>query len=347
MATSMSEKKTVQVSPVFQVILILLSSLIIAYATLNRLTRFVSRDEAPLIKSVTPKQLLQFGGFPGIVSIGLYISEFQKFDVIGNDFIFSGTIWFKFNPGIVSLGTIEKFNFERGEILSRSAADTELENDQIVAQYRIRIRFSSALNYQDFPFDDHRIFLILTHPFVSPDEILFESNQSQFIVQPKVKTAGWEFLDKSVQTGFNTAQLDPYNTTKTVYYPTAVFAMDYERYGIRYTLTLLLPLLIIFFLSAFSLSISEFGPKVSISSGGVTVILAYRFVIENMSPVVGYFMISDFIFFLTLGAAFLIWFINMVDVYVFTFSHMQKCFLLTVAHLLVTSTTTYILLFSA
>ena len=58
---------------------------------------------------ITDQDKQKFGLFPYPVTTGLFISQFQKFDIGKNDFLFSGNIWFILDPSIVSIHTIDDF----------------------------------------------------------------------------------------------------------------------------------------------------------------------------------------------------------------------------------------------
>lgn len=265
-----------------------------------RLNTFHVREKTPNISFITPNDLKKFGTFQTDVTVGLYINQFENFNMVNNTFVFTGVLWFKFNPGTISIDVIEDFSFELGEILERAEADTQLIDDKLLVQYAVRVRFNSLLDYADFPLDDHRLYIVLTNRFLSPEEILFNSSQREFIVKPDVTTFGWKQVDRYVLTGYRITELDEYDVKKTFYYPTVIFAIDYARYGARFSLSIFLPLLLIFYLTLFTFSLRSPRAIFSLATGGVTATLAYRFVIENLSPSVGYFMVSDAIFLLLL-----------------------------------------------
>jgi hypothetical protein len=113
---------------------------------------------------------------------------------------------------------------------------------------------------------------------------------------------GWMIIDKNATTGYEEARFeDNSDHGQQKSYPITVFSFDVERYGLRHLLTILLPLLLSFYIGLFSLSTSSGGIRIGIIS--ITAIVSYRFVIDRVSPSVGYFMISDYLFFLFLIAA--------------------------------------------
>jgi len=329
-----------QVSPLFQLICIIVSILLIGFMINKRLSEFRVREKQPAIIRISPKELAEFGGFLNTIRVGLYIDKFLEFDFVNNSFIFSGIVWFQFNPGIISLDTLEKFNFEWATIRYRSKPNVQLVDDKTLVSYNIRLEFISILDYTYFPFDDHRLYLVLTNKFVSPREVIFESFQRSFIVRPEAATFGWKQINHGIKTGYAEAQLDPHDERKTLFYPIAVFSIDYARYGTRYLLSILLPLLLIFYLVMFSFSLAR-KPGLGLATGGITAMLGYRFVIERLSPSVGYFMISDYIFFFLLIISCLIFFINAIDHYLLPLTLNKKRSIVIMLHLLVISSCGY------
>lgn len=332
------------ISPLFQFSLIILSSILLTFSLYRGLVTFTSSDSIPPLETISPQKLASWGSTPSIVRVGLYIDTFQIFDVVKNNFIFTGSIWFQFVPGAISLNTLEHFAFARGQILYRSAPDSKLIDSQLLVKYNIRVSFNSSTDFSYFPVDDHRINLMLVHQFVSPNELLFESTQQEFIIIPDTRPFGWEIVNKYVNAGYLSETLDVNDPRKNVLYPAVLFSIDFARKGIRYLITILLPLLLVFYLTLFSFSLD---PKsaITLSAGGITAILAYRFVIENISPLVGYLMISDYLFFLFLASSFFIFFAVTVDGYAWKFSALQKKIVIIILHLVVSTTTTYIFLF--
>ena len=66
----------------------------------------------------------------------------------------------------------------------------------------------------------------------------------------------------------------------------------------------------------------------------VTAILAYRFVIESISPKdVGYFMLSDQLFFLFLGLISLIFVVNIINRYAYPLTTNQRLIILVLFHI--------------
>ena len=339
------ESPRTQVKATRQVILIFISMTCIMGLLFWRTDGiFRAFDQMPELHPITPEKITEWGGFSGVVNVGLYIDEFQRFSMVGNQFVLDGILWFKFDPGVVSLDTLQKFSFDNGTILYRSPADTKVDKGKLVVRYNIRVQFSSNLDYKEFPMDDHRISLALVNRFLEPSEVIFKSTQREFTIEPDMSFKGWQEVDKDVETGYIDAHLDPLDDSQVVIYPAIIFSINYSRASIRYTLSILLPLAIMFFLTLFSLSLTM-RAALPIAGGGITAILAYRFVIENLSPRVGYFMASDFIFFLFLGTALGVFILNVAEsLGKITLSSQAKLAILTLFHLLIVGSILYLVL---
>lgn len=297
-ATS-DKSKDNRVPVIFQVVCIAVS-LVWFIAIINRrLTLFNPFEQGPEIVHITPVIYKEFGGFANIVTVGLFIDRFQTFDITNNTFIFSGYVWFKYLAGTIAIGNLEKFYFLQGDVLEQSPPETQLVDQYMLTTFHVKVRFSSILNYRDFPFDGHKIRISLSHNNLSPEEVIFQSSERDMTINTDETQSGWHKIDKTIDTGYLESAIDAYDKRNTQYHPAVTFSIDYERYGIRFILSIFLPLLLIFYVTLFGFSLDE-GSALRNSVGGVTGILGYRFVIDNLSPKVGYFMISDSIFFLLL-----------------------------------------------
>ena len=111
------------------------------------------------------------------VTVGLYITNFTDFQVPQNNFVFEGIVWFAFNPQVVSLDSIKKFDVAYGQLLHVSDPITKQHGDEAIAQFDVRIKFNTPLNYRLFPLDDHRIQIVLINRFL-PDNVQLNSSES-------------------------------------------------------------------------------------------------------------------------------------------------------------------------
>lgn len=276
---------------------------------------FTSFEPSPKIFSATPKQVKEWGGNTTEVLVGLHINNFAEFDLVNNKFTVDCIIWFEFDPALVSLETIEKFSFDKGDIIKKTTSDTKVIEGKFFAQFNITVKFTTNLLFNMFPLDDHRLFLILTNKFVSPSEMVYKSFLSGFTVSEDMFVAGWQPVDRGVFTGYSEAYLDESDAKKVVLNPKAVFSLDFKRSGTQRIFLIFMPIFLMFFIGILSFGFDphrERGTAMSLSLGAVTAMLSYRFVIQSMSPQTGYFLLSDHIFTLFLGLAFLCFILNVI-----------------------------------
>jgi hypothetical protein len=280
-----------------------------------RFTLFKSIDPSISYQTMNPTTFKEFGSFSNAVGIGLYIDDFEQFNIVKNEFLFTGQIWFVLAPGSIALSTLEKFSFARGDILYCSSPFVKVIDNQLFVQYNIRVKMNSPLNLSDFPVDNHTICIQVDHMYMLPNEILFEPMIDNFRIKADLKTFGWRIIDRQVKSGYIQRMLDGQKNEKVHMYPTAIFYFDVIRYGIQHTLTIFLPLLLILFVILFCFSVREIPISFSLAVGGLTTILAYRFVIVNMSPQVGYSMMTDYLFLLILASGVGVFLIHVNDVF--------------------------------
>ena len=336
-------KNREKVSPVFQAIFIVVSALIIILGFYFRIAVYTNRDEPIVHQPITPEKFRELGGFPEAINVGLQIDHFQDFNVTKNQFQFSGNLWFEFEAGTISLEALNDFKFERATILYRSEPDTKLNGSQLMVRYLIKVAYNSGLVFSDFPLDDHRINLVLAHPFISPEEVIFETKTSNFVFDGKLLPFGWNAVRFTVKEGFSESRLSKLDAQRSVVQPLVGFVMDVERYGARYLLAILLPIFLLYFLMFFSFSVDA-GPSITVTLGGMTGILAYRYVIEQLSPQSGDLMLSDYFFFLILTSAMLIFLLNQLDLFVLQLSVNKKKAGITIVHLYTLTAAIYLLL---
>ena len=304
-------KRYSQATAYYSVALIVITGIIISFLLYRANKQFTSEDPLPELLPLVPETMNKMGR-PAIAKVGLYIKDFTEFDMLNNKFEFSGILWFLFDPSSISLDTLGKFSFEKGKLLSVSEPTTRIVEGKLLARYDIRVSFKSNLSFALFPFDSHTLYITLDNNDVSPGEIAFESSYNELALSPELAITGWNINAMRVYTGYSVARLEKQNRDSDVAHPRVIFALEYAHAGIRHAMLIILPLLLIFFMSMFTFSMDSAYYKsiTAISSGAVTAMLAYRFVIERLSPQVGYFIQTDYIFFLFLLSVCITFFIN-------------------------------------
>lgn len=271
-------------------------------------TRFNASDNyIPHLQAITTEVLKKLGPFTVQVKVGMFIKNFQIFDIIKNNFLVDALIWFEFNDDEITLDTVENFSIDYGKIVYKSPPDIKVTDKQVFAKYNVRFELKTDLSFYQFPFEDHRLPILISNDFVTPDEMYYTIDASSFQIQQNIAPAGWRFSDMSVDAGFLPLQLDRQDTSKKSENPKALFVLNVVKASSRKALVIFLPLFASIFLSllAFVMNAANVVGKFSLAITGVTALLGYRFVIEQMMPQVGYFTTTDSIYLFLLTFAFL------------------------------------------
>lgn len=287
-------------------LLLLLTYILIIFKI--SLMRFNTTDTIPPFKPMTTEALKKLGQFTVRIKTGLFIKSFPVFDAIKNSFMIDSVVWFEFNGDEVMLETIDKFSFDNGKIMSKSPPDIKVMNGKIFAKYNVLFELKTDLNFKKFPFEDHRLPIMLSNDFVTPEEMVFLVDASSFQVLPTVFPSGWKMSDLSVDAGFTPLMLDRQDPTKKSENPKAFFILNFAKASSRKVLIIFMPLFSAITLSllSFIMSVSNVVGVFSLAITAVTALLGYRFVIEQMMPQVGYFTTADSLYLFLLMSAFLI-----------------------------------------
>jgi hypothetical protein len=303
------------VTPTAQFIGLSVVAIVMILMARHAFLSFSSNEPSPKVFSTTPRQVKEWGGNTTEVLVGLHVNNFPEFDIVNNKFTIDAIIWFEFDPALVSLETVEKFSFDKGDIIKKTTSDTKVIEGKFFAQFNITVKFTTNLLFEMFPLDDHRIYLTLTNKFVSPSEMMYQAFISGFTLSEDMFVAGWQPVGHNVLTGYSEARLDEGDTKKLVLNPKVVFSIDFKRFGTQRIFLIFMPIFLMFFIGVLSFAFDptkERRISMSLALGAVTAMLSYRFVIQGMSPQTGYFLLSDYIFTLFLGLAFMCFILGII-----------------------------------
>lgn len=301
------------VQPVVQVVLIVVVAVMLyamSWVGLNRPSMF---DPQP---DLGQKELLTT---PVQIKTGLFINNFLNFDLVKNDFVISGTVWFEFDSKQVTLEQLEQSVFSKGKLDApamlhgRAKPLVETRGDKTFAQYQIQVKFTSNLDHSRYPFDSHRLYLTLNNPYLDSHKYRFVSDPTQLMISNNAHTPGWKMIGKQVQTGQVSKKI---GSGKEINYPRVIYSVDFVRDSFKDILLLILPLIVALFMAMFVFSYDrghyESG-VLSVSGTTVGAMVGYRFVINNVAPHVPYFMLIDHLFNLFLLLAFVVFLFNVFN----------------------------------
>lgn len=295
------------VSVPFQILLLILSFLLFIGFLYRPIVDFEPVNSQPAIFEAPVHFADTKPAIP--IKTGLAITDFLKFDVIKNEFEVNAIIWFIFNPQQVSQEMIEKFTFTKGDITYKSnPVVTQIDATTKKVLYFIRVRFSTIPNYRRFPLDDHYLFLNLINTQMLSEKIVFEVDE--YILSPNLYAAGWTIVHHESRAGFGKTEI---GENQILVQPKVSFSIGLAKRDFRQLLIIMLPLLLIFYCGIFALSLKNIGESIALILASITGLTAYSFVIQTLSPSVGYLMLCDYMFLLFLAATFMIFFIIILD----------------------------------
>jgi len=124
--------------------------------------------------------------------------------------------------------------------------------------------------------------------------------------------------------------------------PVATFELDYSQFNVRDVITLFLPLLLSCYIALFSFSLSS-GVALGLALGSVTSMLTYRWVIDSLSPHVGYFMMTDYVFVFFLLVSVFSLFTMIIETYERRITLSIKKNIVVLLHIFVTAGLTYLI----
>jgi ABC-type branched-subunit amino acid transport system substrate-binding protein len=226
-------------------------------------------------------------------------------------------VWFEFNPSIIRLEQIEKFSIEKATSIQKSEPEIKRQGKLLLVRYDVKVEFSTNLDHIYFPMNDHVLYIVLTNEFVSPNEMVFVGHEGLLTWSNKLYTSDWKIIGKSIDSGYADTKIDLTNIHTKTSHPRILYSLILSKTGLRKTALIFLPIFFILLLGAFSLTLSNQGMSgtvLSLAVGSLTGLLAYRFVIESISPNVGYFTLAERIYTVVLSFSFLTFILDVIQV---------------------------------
>jgi hypothetical protein len=290
------------VSAKFKAVILLIVTIGLLASFWITLTKKNMTDTIPQLNPINTKVIKEFGPFTVNVKTGMFIKNFPVFDVIKNNFTIDSIIWFEFNSDEIPLETVEKFSFDNDAILYKSPPDIKVVENRIFAKFNVIFNVKTSLNFHKFPFEDHKISLVLSNNFVTPSEMYFTTDSNSFQITPDIIPTSWKLKDLNVDSGYLNLDLDKKDKEKRVAAPKTLFTIDIQKNGIRKILIIFIPLFASTYLSLFSfvMNMANVVGKFSLAITALTALIGYRFVIEQMMPQVGYLTTTDILYVLLL-----------------------------------------------
>jgi hypothetical protein len=293
----------------YQISSLVFTSLILLLIIYYNLVQFHACEVRESLIANLPQKGNQWGDESTHLNVGFVIEQFPKFNIREDAFEIKGSLWFKFNHNLISLDKLNTFSFENGKILQISAPKVRLISSQeLFVYYDIHILFSSLLNHRLFPFTDHALFLNLKLDEFSSKEINVITGRNNLKVYKDISSEGWKLKDYNIEAGYIERSVSKFNSHEVINFPRVIFTFSFEKPGSRRIFIIFGPMLMIFFLALVSLLIHRTGsiPALNMAIGSLSALIVHRIIIESLSPVVGYFTLTDSLYLYFLGTIFLI-----------------------------------------
>ncbi len=236
------------------------------------------------------------------LKLGLEVLSFPKFDINKDEFSIDAHLYIDFNSKTHSIEDFSKFHFLRGQVSQKTKPVIEQSGDMIHAAYEITVNFKSQMKYADFPFDRHRVDIILTNILPKDKETYFRKENIHLVMESKNLGAGWLLTDFSMKSGFpDASEIEAKDTTDEYQ---IIFSLYTNRSSPKTPILVLMPLLLLFFLQLISLTFEvtkDFSVILSLSVGSLSGFLFYRNVMERLMPMTDDFIIADKVYLLLMA----------------------------------------------
>jgi len=158
---------------------------------------------------------------------------------------------------------------------------------------------SYPMNLKDFPLDEHTLKIIIMAVGNNANDIKFSIADERTGMAEELTVTDWEVLDWEAYA----ERLDIGKTLPIV--PSVIFEFEAKRLVNFYIIKVLIPLILIVFMSLVVLFIDpgQMGSRFSIAITAILTLIAYRFLLGNLLPKISYLTYMDYFLF---GSMFLV-----------------------------------------
>jgi hypothetical protein len=288
--------RTNLISARFQAISLIISMILLGIVLTIRYQEFVNFDPPYSIEKHADTHSYQ------TITTGFHLINFIKFNVAQNVFEFIGTVWFAYDPSVVSLETIKKFAIYNGTIVDMSEPSIAKMNNITIARFRIHGKFHTSLYYKLFPFDDHALNIVITNEFL-PKNVIFASSHDAVTIDPGLEMQGWHVRNWHTTSGYAkwllekspAAQPTENTIDQKEVIQKMVFTFLIENDNPMLALNIALTLLLLLFISLLTFSSDQ--DCVLIVTVGMVALIGYRFVLQSFEPSsINYFTLADYMY---------------------------------------------------
>ena len=165
-----------------------------------------------------------------------------------------------------------------------------MPDGEVVYRQRIWGGFSQRFDLREFPFDRQTLRIPLVSASYSSDQVvLIDDDDAPSGVRQPLSLPDWRVL------GWSLNSIDLRLSEHLAARSTLMVTVDVARFHGYYIFKIFLPLLLIVIMAgiAFWIDPSETGPRISVAVTSMLTLIAYRFMIGHLLPVVSYLTTMD------------------------------------------------------
>lgn len=269
--------------------------LILIYFFFHKNKSFLSSNIKPVLLPMSSLKI--HGDVSKIIPVktGIIVEEFPVFNIDRNNFVINCMVWFKFNRCLIDLESIGAFSFlNTSTVYKKELVKILAMGDDFFVQYKVLFGYSINVDQKFFPINDHSLYLVMINESFSAEEIVFDVNSSAINFVKDLNIEDWNLIGSNAEAGYGLLTI-PGVSTVPITHPEVLYTMNVKKAGLRKAALIIIPILLILFIATSTVLMPP-SSAISIVIGSLTGILTYRFVINTMSPNVGYFTLADHIY---------------------------------------------------
>lgn len=217
---------------------------------------------------------------PSVVKVGVWINDIEKVDTPTQTFTIDFYLWFKYTD------VKPEIEFLRGTPTMNLITQEERATENYL-EYRVRGVYTEALDFRDFPLDEHFLSVALEDKNNDITRLVFEPDTEESGIDPELKIAGWDLKGFQIYESRHEYSDEGYSQL--------VFGLTIFRSKVSAVFKNFFPIIVITLISllTFAISIKNFGQRVSICVTTLMSAVAYHLAALSGLPALGYLTLFD------------------------------------------------------
>ena len=170
-------------------------------------------------------------------------------------------------------------------------------------EYKVRLSFSNIFDHLYFPINDHQISIVLVHEKLNAHEMIYDVSGPAMQLDENVKAEDMNVIGGQAKAGYREKINIAENNEKNIPYPGVIYTIFLKKNGLKNIRLIIIPLVLIFWISTIVCLLAALLPDQNYTSTGITtltLIMAYRYVIMQISPKVSYNTLTENVYNLSL-----------------------------------------------